>query len=129
MYYSYMSFVINKLQEINGISADHFIPVNEVVENIEDFKIRPSITYGANVDWSNLRREEDWILTLQLFIPHGNYLDLRMKAETLRETIVKHCSLLTLNSVNYVVNEVSLSTSFETDYTAVSLLIYVNSKY
>lgn len=128
MYYDYMTFVINKLKEHNNLKDEDFLPINATVEKIEQFKIRPAITYGNNVDWSNIRREEDWILTMQIFVTHGNYMDLRQFANELRRTIVKYCCSAVINDIIFSLGGVSFSSQFESDYKSMSILLEVNSK-
>lgn len=128
MYYDYMTFVINKLKEHNNLVDENFLPINSAVEKIDEFKIRPAITYGNNVDWSNVRREEDWILTMQIFVTHGNYMDLRQLANELRKTIIKYCCSTKINGVLFSVDNISFNSQFESDYKSMSILINVNSK-
>lgn len=128
MYYDYMTFVINKLKERNNLKDEDFLPINATVEKIDQFKIRPAITYGNNVDWSNIRREEDWILTMQIFVTHGNYMDLRQFANELRKTILKCCCSAVINDIIFSLDGVSFSSQFESDYKSMSILLNVNSK-
>lgn len=128
MYYDYMSFVINKLKIYNNLIDEDFLPINSAVEKIDKFKIRPAITYGNNVDWSNIRREEDWILTMQIFVTHGNYMDLRQFANELRKTIAKYCCSTEINGILFSLGAISFNTQFESDYKSISILMEVNSK-
>lgn len=128
MYYNFMSFVIEKLKTHNNLIDENFLPINEVVSKINDFKIRPAITYGNNTDWSNIRRDEDWILTFQVFVNHNNYLDLRLLCDEFRKTIIKYCCSVKINDVLYSVNNVTFTSQYESDYRSMSILIYVNTK-
>lgn len=128
MYYEYMSFVINKLQELLGLEPDVFLPIDEIVEHVDEMKIRPSITYGNNTDWSNVRRDEDWILTFQFFVPHGTYMDLRLIGEQFKKIIIKNCGGYVFQDKEYTVTNISFSSQFETDYKSLSININVNTK-
>jgi hypothetical protein len=123
-----MTFVINKLKIYNNLKDEDFLPINSAVEKIDKFKIRPAITYGNNVDWSNIRREEDWILTMQIFVTHGNYMDLRQFGNELRKTIIKYCCSTKINGVLFSVDNISFNSQFESDYKSISILMEVNSK-
>lgn len=128
MYHDYMSFVINKLIESELVSSEMFIPINEAVETLDEVKIRLAITEGNNRDYTNITREEDWILTLQIFAPHGQFTDIRSLAEDLRKVIIKKCCYIKINGVISTANEISLNTNFDSDFSSISILIYVNSK-
>lgn len=128
MYLDYTKFVVDQLIEKNDLKENDFSSIDEVIEEVHNFTIRPSITYGNNIDWSNIRREEDWILTLQIFVEHGNYLDYRKMASDIRKTIIKHCCYTKINDILHNVNEVSLTTTFNTDFDSISVLVNVNSK-
>lgn len=128
MYLDFTQYVINKLITNNNLEEENFSAIDAIIEDVENFIIRPSITYGTNIDWSNIRRDEDWILTLQIFVNHGDYLNLRDLAGEMRKTIIKHCCSVTINGVKFSINDVSFSTTFNTDYQSLSILITVNSK-
>lgn len=128
MYIKYMQFVLNTLLEKTDVEQENIIPIDTVIENVTDFSLRPAITFGSNTDWTNKRREEDWILTLQLFCPHDSYFDIRGIAGDIRNAVIQYCSSKTINDVIYTANEVSLQTSFTTDYSSIIIRIYVNSK-
>jgi hypothetical protein len=128
MYIDFTQFVINKLIEKNNLNENNFTALDAIIENVGSFVIRPSITYGNNTDWSNIRRDEDWILTLQIFVNHGDYINLRDLANDLKRTIIKYCCSQKINGVYFSVNGVSFTSSFNTDFQSLSLLINVNSK-
>lgn len=128
MYYNYTKYVINKLIEYNNLKPENFSPMDSVIEKVKDFTIRPAITYGNNTDWSNIRREEDWILTLQIFVNHGNYIDLRDLAGELRKTCIKYCCSTKIDNIQYILDNVSLASTFESSYQSISINLNVNSK-
>lgn len=128
MYIDFTQFVINKLIEKNNLNENNFTALDAIIENVGSFVIRPSITYGNNTDWSNIRRDEDWILTLQIFVNHGDYINLRDLANDLKRTVIKYCCSQKINGVYFSVNGVSFTSSFNTDFQSLSLLINVNSK-
>lgn len=128
MYYNYIKFCCQKLIENNNLTSDNFASIDEVLEKITNLTIRPSITYGNNTDWTNIRREEDWILTFQIFVNHGNYIDLRDLATELRKTLIKYCCYAKFNNIVYTVDQINLNTTFEQSYQSISILLNVNSK-
>ena len=65
---------------------------------------------------------------MQIFVTHGNYMDLRQLANELRKTIIKYCSSTKINGVIFSVDNISFNSQFESDYKSMSILINVNSK-
>lgn len=128
MYYQFLDFVLTQLKTYNELTDDRIIPINEVVESVEDYKIRPAITYGNNTDWSNIRRDEDFILTLQLFSEHSKYYDLNEVAREIKKTIIKYCCSKVYNDCIFSVNNISTLANFETDYSSISINLTVNVK-
>lgn len=128
MYYQFLEFVLNQLKTYNELTDDRIIPINEIVESVEDYKIRPAITYGNNTDWSNIRRDEDFILTLQLFSEPSKYYDLNDIAREIKRTIIKYCCSKVYNDCIFAVNNISLLSNFETDYSSISINLTVNVK-
>lgn len=128
MYYEYVKYVLNSLLNENLISEDKIIPMDSIVENVSDYALRPSITYGNNTDWSNVRRTEEWILNLQFFVEHSNNLDVRKLCENIRNHIITNCSSIKILNTIYSVNNISLSSAYNTDFKSLSVVITVESK-
>lgn len=128
MQIEYMQFVLSKLIEEDLIEEKNIIGLDEIVEKVDEYTLRPAITYGSNVDWTNVRREEDWILTLQLFFPHINYMDVRKIAGKIKKAILLKCSSKVINDTIHSVNQIDINSSFNTDYASISILLNVNSK-
>lgn len=128
MYYRFLEFVLNQLKIYNELTDDRIIPINEIIENVEDYKIRPAITYGNNTDWSNIRRDEDFILTLQLFSEPSKYYDLNDIAREIKSSIIKYCCSKIYEDCIFSVNDISLLSNFETDYSSISINLTVNVK-
>lgn len=128
MYYQFLEFVLNQLKTYNKLTDDRIIPINEVVESVEDYKLRPAITYGNNTDWSNIRRDEDFILTLQLFSEPSKYYDLNEVCREIKKTIIKYCCSKVYKDCIFTVNNISTLANFETDYSSISINLTVNVK-
>lgn len=128
MYYEYLKYVLNSLLNENIVSEEKIVPLDSIIENVDGYALRPSITYGNNTDWSNVRRNEEWLLTLQFFVEHSNNLDARKLCENVRNHIINNCSSIKILNTIYSANNISISTSFNTDYTSLSVVITVDSK-
>lgn len=128
MYYEYLKYILNSLIENNLINQDKIVPIDSIIENVNEYSLRPSITYGNNQDWSNVRRSEEWILNLQVFVEHSNSLDVRQLCENIRSHIIKNCSSIRIANTIYTADNISLSQSFNSDFKSLSVVITVNSK-
>lgn len=113
---------------IYRIYLGHFIPINEVIEDVpvSSYVIRPAYNFGTNTNFTNLRSiDSDNIYTFQIFSGKNSQIDIIPCAYLIKESLLSYNSSLIQNK-NFSINTCDMIENNETQFNSINVQFSVD---